>query len=200
MRKWIVLFCIFCAGIAFSRESVKFGVKLSSGLYGFDWHDYLDRYDGLNETHSGWGSSYEPGLALNVPITSKRFSFSSELNVNFRDFRASEETLSEILLDIPLLFQLKPSSVKPFYLAIGVLFEIPLRSRLEYENDKQETINIDVKKEFDTSSLDFGIIPLSIGFMMNAGIKLDHKWIIGLSDDGAYYGRWDFGITYYFIK
>jgi hypothetical protein len=106
----------------------------------------------------------------------------------------------EIAIGIPLLIQIKPND---FYIAMGVLFEFPLISKVFIRSVKNNVAktDIDFKKESHKSP-DIGIIPFAYGFVINNTIKLDNRISYSWPNKNFDYGilRIDLGLTVYLIK
>ncbi|MDR2583804.1 MAG: PorT family protein [Fibromonadaceae bacterium] len=119
-------------------------------------------------------------------------------------------SLHEYAISIPAMLRFTPGKgtrfAMPFYLAVGVQLDIPIKSEIIYEefwkNSPNDVSNI-------RASLDFGI-PLGFGYFITPNLEIDLRAVIGLTSTGLtsitfpsfetkdkwnHYGA---GLTYYF--
>jgi len=171
---------------------------------GFSLYDYSSGESKMDK-YLKIGYGFGGGLVTTVSLTSK-LSFVSELNFLYRKpviFSASEDGhkeemyVTEIVISIPIMFQLAPSENMP-YLVAGVQLDSPISSKVTAKSDGEER-TVDANGRVST---DFGIA-LGVGYLITPNIGVDARAVIGLTSlfknlDNSSLNQYGAGLTYYF--
>lgn len=208
----VVLLNVF---ISFAYEPIKIGFRAGLSLFFFNDDAYFS-ISGRNDEEPYY-FAFEGGIAFSLPIFTRNsvFQFTPEINYIYKDFTWNvdshnryensvyydlEINFKEIVIGIPLLFQIKPNN---FYVAMGAQLDIALISKIYIKDTKHNTAvaDIDYKKDYRKTP-DIGIIPFAYGFVINNTIKLDHRVSYNWPKKDGDYGvfRMDLGVTVYFLK
>ncbi|MDR1759298.1 MAG: outer membrane beta-barrel protein [Fibrobacter sp.] len=209
MNRIFLLLFVFTS-LVFAQENVKVGARLGTGFNIYFWRSYLSSH-----TNDALGMSYDAGLAFGFPIL-KGFSFTPELNFTYRNIQSSnsygyddrelkyyaeiEESRTEYLLGVPLLFEFRPNISGFFYMAIGAQLEFLFVSKLTLKNLDDDISTSIGRKHTDRNFFDLGFIPFAFGYVIKERARIDHKIVVTRTGENSrdYSARFDFGITYYF--
>ncbi|MDR2554377.1 MAG: PorT family protein [Fibromonadaceae bacterium] len=195
----IIALLTLTAGFSFSQESTfKLGARAGFNLYNVFW----------NGKPPGMGMGYGGGITGVFPITGS-LAFNPEVNFYRRNVYNHElsgdekieipagpmmgtkvggtikENMTEFAVGVPLLLQFTPISDVPFYVIGGVLFTIPISTKLECDMslnppwsamDRSETMDFK-----NRSKVDVGIV-LGTGYYITKNFAVDIRGSVDLTD------------------
>jgi len=176
----------------------KLGLRMGGGM-----NDYSVQWDYTR----GMGYGAEAGFALKYVFTN-RLSLNTEVNFGYRVLSKSavkyynyitiagdpifvkndvRESITEMAVLVPVMFQITPNENNPFYLLMGAQAGVPLRHKYDYRHkivrDDNGMFLSDKRMEFSSVRSDFDIgVVAGIGCKITSGLGVDFRYIVNVND------------------